>query len=268
MSPYELVFGHAPIEQQRFPAIAEELEARQVATEDPDRFALLEPVEALVGLLGPKQDGGPRGELYRAHARLVYHGFLHWRAGCPADALGRDEARALADGASPERPRGARAGDEANVRPALAGEPEAAADAPEAPADAPPPTPAGWVELPSTLFWATVPPSTIPEPVNGFFWAAPADELQVLYVTGMRADRPGFGTFDARASWSDPAFAEPLPARADGAAAFANLLPGGDLDGLLSIATPAEALALAARALRFLGWVPGPGDPDEPRLPA
>jgi hypothetical protein len=212
------VFGHPAIEDGRFGEIAADLALRGAEADDPDTFALLDPVRALVGVLGPDEPGGPRGEEYRALARLVYHAFLHWNAGKPVRALDRDAARAL-------------------VAPGPVGAT---------------PGPAGWVALPSTLFWARVQPSAAPEPVNGFFWATRGGELQVLLVTGMRPDRPGFGTLDARAPFSDGGLAGDFPPRPDGAEPFANILPGGELDGLLSVVTPGEALTLAARALRLL----------------
>ncbi len=209
------MFGHPAIEGQRFTAISEDLELRNAAPTDPDAFALLEPVRRLVELIGSGDAGAPRGDAFRAHARLVYHAFHHWRAGKPTYALERSAAQALAGG-----------GPVGGV-----------------------PAGAGWVELPSTLFWARLLPSATPEPVNGFFWAAPPGELQVLLVTGLRADRGGFGTLDARAPFGPDGFAESFEPRPDGAEPFANILPGGELDGLLSVVTRGEALTLAARAL-------------------
>ena len=218
MNPYDLVFAHPSIEAGRFRDVAEDLELRGSEATDPDAFGLLDPVRALVAALGTDEPGGPRGEEYRALARLVYHGFLYWRAGKPARALDRDAAKGLA----------------------VSGD---VGDTPGA---------AGWVALPSTLFWARVRPSAPPEPVNGFFWAAPDGELQVQLVTGMRPDRPGFGTLDARAAFGPDGFAEEFSPRPDGAEPFANILPGGELDGLLAVVTPGEALTLAARALARL----------------
>lgn len=180
-----------------------------------------------MAVLGPDEPGGPRGEEYRAHARLVYHAFLHWSAGKTGHALDRDLARELAAPKGDAGPQGLR--DAGRVGPV--------------------PGPAGWVGLPSTLFWARLEAAAIPEPINGFLWAAPPGELQVLYVTGMRPDRAGFGTLDARAAFGPDGFGEHFEPRPDGAEAFANILPGGELDGLLSIVTRGEALTLAARAL-------------------
>jgi len=209
------VFAHPSIEVVRFGAIQEDLELRDAAPTDPDAFALLEPVRRLVEVIGPEEPGGPRGDVFRAHARLVYHAFHYWRAGKPSYALDRAAARALADpGPMGDTPGGA-----------------------------------GWLELPGTLFWTRVEPSATPEPVNGFFWAAPPGELQVLLVTGMRADRPGFGTLDARAGFGPRGFDERFEARPDGQDPFANILPGGELDGLRSVVTRGEALTLAGRAL-------------------
>lgn len=209
------MFAHPAIEGPRFAAIAEDLELRDAAPSDPDAFALLDPVRRLVELIGSGEGGGPRGEAFRAHARLVYHAFHHWRADKPTFAVDRATARALAASG----PVGAL------------------------------PAGAGWLELPSTLFWAHLEPSATPEPVNGFFWAAPPGELQVLLVTGLRADRAGFGTLDARGAFGPDGFAESFAPRPGGAEPFANVLPGGDLDRLLSVITRGEALTLAARSL-------------------
>lgn len=247
-----MVFGHPSIEETRFPAIADDLALRGTTAADPDAFALLDPVRSLVAVLGPDEPGGPRGEEYRAHARLVYHAFLHWSAGKPSHALDRDVARELAD------PSGEAGSGEAG--------PSGEAGMPggrRADRVGAVPGPAGWVGLPSTLFWARIEAAAIPEPVNGFFWAAPPEELQVLLVTGMRPDRTGFGTLDARAPFGEAGFGEPFEPRPDGAEAFANILPGGELDGLLSIVTRGEALTLAARALAALEAGAG-GTPPSP----
>ena len=230
MTPYDLVFGHPTIEGGRFPAIADDLALRGATATDPDAFALLDPVRSLVAVLGPDEPGGPRGEAYRAHARLVYHAFLHWSAGKPSHALDRHVARDLAEPPEELGPPGLRRPDRVGALPGAA----------------------GWVGLPSTLFWTRLDAAAIPEPVNGFFWAAPPGELQVLLVTGMRPDRAGFGTLDARAGFGPGGFDEAFEPRPDGAEAFANILPGGELDSLLSVVTRGEALTLAARALAAL----------------
>src|SRR5690606_34407279 len=63
------------------------------------------------------------------------------------------------------------------------------------------PAPAGYVQLPTNLFWSSISPDTPPEPVDGFFFAvnagadplsARAWTLQLLLVLGIRRDRAGF----------------------------------------------------------------------------
>ncbi|MEN8375978.1 MAG: hypothetical protein ABFS34_11060 [Gemmatimonadota bacterium] len=212
------MFAHPAIEEARFGAISEELSLREAARTDPELFALLASVHDLVAVFVPDASRGTRAGLFGAHARLVYHAFHYWAAGKPGYALSEAAVRGLVGAGS--------------IGTA--------------------PGPAGWAGLPSTLLWARLEPSATPEPVNGFFWAAPAGELQVLLVTGMRPDRGGFGTLDARAEFGADGFAEDFEPRPGDGPAFGNILPGGELDGLLSVVTRGEALTLAARALAVL----------------
>jgi hypothetical protein len=116
--------------------------------------------------------------------------------------------------------------------------------------------PAGYVQLPHHLFWARVAEGAVPEPVDGFFWSAPdesertagdatTDRLDLLLVLGLRPGRPGVSLVEVTAEpalqlerWIDVA------ARPDGED-FANVLPGGELQGYRALTTRAEALKLA-----------------------
>jgi hypothetical protein len=115
------------------------------------------------------------------------------------------------------------------------------------------PAPAGYVQLPHHLLWARVAEGAAPEPVDGFFWSAPAAEenavqqrLDLLLVLGVRRGRPGVSLVDVTVEgtpelqhWAD---ADARPGGGD----FDNVLPGGELQGYHALTTPAEALKLAS----------------------
>jgi hypothetical protein len=117
-----------------------------------------------------------------------------------------------------------------------------------------PPEPAGYVQLPRHLIWSRVDDDTAAEAVDGFFWSVAGgagktwQRLDLLLVLGLRADRPGFSVIDVAASipdtpprhWGDVRARENEPD-------FANRLPGGELRGLYSLVSVAEALKLASR---------------------
>lgn len=116
------------------------------------------------------------------------------------------------------------------------------------------PVPAGYVQFPRNLLWARVEQDAAPEPVDGFFWSAPAEgpaagRLDVLCALGVRRGRPGLSLVDAAVEqgtgagqWLD------VDAR-PGGTDFANVLPGGELQGYHSLTTTAEVLKLAVRCL-------------------
>ncbi|MEX2048423.1 MAG: hypothetical protein WEB90_02480 [Gemmatimonadota bacterium] len=153
----------------------------------------------------------------------------------------------------------------------------------DAPGGAPePPAPAGYLQLPQHLVWMGGGEGGQPESLDGLFWTvSEGGRLLVLAITGLRPDRPGFGTValpeaplaDA-ASWLD------APVRREGDD-FATTLPGGELDALIGVEVAGELLKLLARFFAHVSAAeatptvprvpqraPGNGTPEGPRASA
>ena len=112
------------------------------------------------------------------------------------------------------------------------------------PAHVPPPDRAGYVMLPRNRVWSRITEDAHAEALDGFFFVGD----QILYVLGLMQGRPGFSIMEvsaARASDETTSVAD-LKARPEGED-FANVLPGGELQGHFAITNIAEALKLAAR---------------------
>jgi hypothetical protein len=230
LTPYELAFGAPEFEDRLFPAIRREAEMHG---EDPtrrERFAFLTVAGDALGDLVPADAPPEIREDYRA---FLYHAFNFWRYGRCLYRLDRAVVRYLVEGT-----------------PGLEGWEFRI------------PKPCVYLQLPSNLFWASISTDLPPEPVDGMFltMAAQADplgeqyqDLQVLLVLGIRRDRPGFSIipFDTEVGAGIPAVWAETPGR-DAGDDFENLLPGGEIQGLYSILTTAEALKLAARALWYV----------------
>jgi hypothetical protein len=139
--------------------------------------------------------------------------------------------------------------------------------------------PACYVQLPAPRLWARVAAEAPFEPVDGFFVAArtlsgTVHELRILAVLGLRRERPGVSLVAHRAVLDDGELAAHAdsPWR-DGAAPFANAIPGGERMGYYTLVTASELEALAIRVLhhldthsRELGAAPGTGRDNETRL--
>jgi hypothetical protein len=145
-----------------------------------------------------------------------------------------------------------------------------------------PPAPAGYLQLPQHLVWMGGGDGGQPESLDGLFWAVSGGgRLLVLAITGLRPDRPGFGTValpaaplaDA-ASWLD------AQVRRDGHD-FGTTLPGGEIDALIGVEVAGELLKLVARFFahasaaeatptvpRVSQRAPGAGGPEGPRASA
>jgi hypothetical protein len=252
-SPYHLVFGAESMDDTLFPPIAAEAKARGNPIHDPDRFVFLSSVgHLLTAIAGPPDgdvahappdedvahppaaggesadDRSAAGEAFRQHGRLLFHAFHFWREGRHEVAL-----------------------DEATVRRMLdedvVGDERALA----------PPAPAGYLQLPRNLVWASPAPGLRPEPADGFFWMLDENDadrpvLHLLLALGVRPDRPGFsvvtasGVAESGRHWADT---DARPGGDD----FTTTLPGGELDRLYSLETTAELLKLASRCLLALG---------------
>lgn len=262
VTPYELLFPAPDFPDQCFPAVEAEAVARGTDLTNPAAFATCGAVQGILADLRPEDDGPVLGEepaQASGHAHILYFAFQLWRterapeaADDPLDRtrpvvalLSRATLRSL-PAADPLTP-GWEAGLEGH---------------------------AGYLQLPQHMVWAEDPGAERPESVDGFFWSATGrDAFHVAAVTGMHPGRPGYGFV--------PVPPQPLvslsgwtasPAREDGPEFAANL-PGGEIDGLLGIRTPAEVFKLLAFALER--WAqPGPAtaadletSPDDPSAP-
>jgi hypothetical protein len=235
LTPYELAFGHPYFEEERFPAILEEAEARGVATWSPERFLLLGTVGALLRELLPE---GAGGEEFERYGRLLHQAYHFWAFGRRLYVVDEGVARGLVE-ATP-----------------TVGSWELTS-----------PHPAGYLRLPRHLFWSRVDEGAAPEPVDGIFWTLVGEEdpmrppyrrLDAMLVLGMRADRPGFGTIpigtDLVAAplghWAD---ADARPEGRD----FENILPGGELHRWYGLVTEGEALRLISLLFWHVAVFPG-----------
>lgn len=229
-TPYELAFGETGFDEQVFPAVSEEAEEQRLDPARRERFAFLSRSGDAIREVIP-QDAPPESlEQYRA---LLFHAFNFWRAGKHMYRLDIAVARYLVEAA-----------------PRLEGWEFAV------------PYPALYLQLPPNLFWASIATDTPPEPVDGFFvttarvedaTGSEVQRIEALMVLGLRRDRAGFSVIplDTEAGAGIPIEWDDLPAREDGGD-FANVLPGGEIAGLYSILTAAEALKLLARALWYI----------------
>lgn len=229
LTPYELAFLEGDFETRVFPMIQEEAEARR---EDParhERFAFLAAGgEAIRDIVPP--DAPP--EMLDEYRALFFHAFNFWRFGRRLYVLEPPVARYLVEGA-----------------------PRLAEWELTAPFDG------VYIQLPPNLFWASIGTGVPPEPVDGFFvtvarehdpLGVPFTDVQVLMVLGIHRLRAGFSVvaFETEAGPGiPPVWAEP---GRDTGADFENVLPGGDIAGLYSILTTAEALKLVARVLWYI----------------
>ncbi|MEX0893680.1 MAG: hypothetical protein WEB88_16055 [Gemmatimonadota bacterium] len=224
--PYALVFGAPLFEEETFPHLLEEAAAEGLERAGPARFVQLTAVGELLRKLVPED---APGAATRSHGTFLYHAYNHWRGGQRTLDV---DAAALTAALAP-------------------------------PTDAPPvtvrvPAPAGYVRLPHQRLWARIEPEAAAEPVDGFFWVAgePTERparLDVLLALGLREGRPGLSVLEGGTPLAEGALppdiaADPRP----GGEAFANILPGGELQEYRGLMTPAEALLLAARLLARL----------------
>jgi hypothetical protein len=229
MTPYELAFLEGGFETRIFPLIQDEAEARR---EDParrEKFAFLAAGgEAIRDIIPP--DAPP--DMLDEYRALFYHAFNFWRFGRRLYVLAPAVARYLVEGA-----------------PTLADWELSA------------PYDSLYIQLPPNLFWASIGTDVPPEPVDGFFvtiarerdgLGMPFVDLQVVMVLGIHRLRAGFSViaFDTEAGQGiPPIWAE--QGREQGRD-FENVLPGGEIAGLYSILTTAEALKLVARVLWYM----------------
>jgi hypothetical protein len=196
---------------KRFERIQEALATGGVDAASRDAFLLLGSVGTLLRELMPAEAPAEAVTEYGALLHVLY---LHWDAGHPVRALDRVALdRALSDFTPLGRP-------------------------PAAPT-------VSYVRLPERIVWAEPTPGAPHEPLDGCFVILSASTISVLAILGFRTERGGFTTVQASATLP----LAPPPARPDGTAPFASVLPAGQRAGLVSVASPGELVALALLAL-------------------
>jgi len=124
------------------------------------------------------------------------------------------------------------------------------------PAEAPRvPGSACYVQLPANWCWGQRAPDAPHEPLDGVFvvTAPRGDEVTLLAVLGLRAERGGFTQVTVHAQPADFAAARTLQRDPP----FAPLMAGGTSGDLLSVATSAELLTLVQLALLAVGHMDG-----------
>ena len=227
LTPYEIAFQDKAALQALIVEIAEEVEGRGADPSSPQSFVTMGSVGAFVReLQGP--DAAP--ETILDYGALVFQAVHFTTAECPLYVLGTHASRYLVDGV-PD------------------GEPV-------------PPSPVGYLQLPQYLFWTVGGEGNPAESIDGMFWMSGASGLlHVLLVTGLRPDRPGFGTIlvpeapiAEAAEWLDTHARESAPD-------FLSELPGGELDGLYAMGVAGEALKLLARFFAYASAVPDALEP-------
>lgn len=208
--PYELVFTEAL--EAKLEEITAEAAERDVDTINPDRFGMLVSAGDVLRQLIP--DDAPTDAIQQV-ARLIFHCYHYRAAGKPDFEIDESVLREL-------------------LSTGFVAGPGAVA----------PPTPAGYVMLPRNRVWSRITEDAHAEALDGFFFAGD----WVLFILGLMPGRPGFSIMEVSTSHAErevTSLAE-LKARPDGED-FANVLPGGELQGHFAITNTAEALKLAAR---------------------
>jgi hypothetical protein len=214
--PYELVFTSEM--ETKLEAIAVEAAERDVDTTNGDRLGMLLSAGELLRELLP--DDAPPDAIQQV-ARLVFHCFHYRAAGKQTFEIAEDVLREL-------------------LSTALVAGPAHVA----APADG------GYVMLPRNRVWSRITEDAHAEAIDGFFFTGD----QVLFVLGLMQGRAGFSIMEVNAAHvtDENVSIVDLKAREDGED-FANVLPGGELQGHFAITNAAEAMKLAARCFWHLG---------------
>lgn len=222
--PYELVFGLPEFEQDTFPGIRAEAEARDVDVRDEQRFLMLENVGELMRSLLPADATRPATTQFAA---IVTHAYHYWLAGKPTFSVDEEATRSLL-------------GESQSI----------------GAWDMAPPAPAGYVQLPRNLVFARIEEEAHAEAVDGFFFIMPGvddpavppyQRLAVLLILGLVANRAGFSVIHVSTTVTDDAPGHFGDARArESGSDFENVLPGGE-GRLFAVTNELEVLKLAAR---------------------
>jgi hypothetical protein len=222
LTPFELAFPEAQLVDQLIADITEEASGRGGDPANPSVFITMGSVGAFISTL-QEPDAPP--ESVHQYGALVYHAAFFREEGCPLFVLSAHAARYLVEGAP-------------------LGEPV-------------PPTDAGYLQLPQHLFWIAGGEGEAPESIDGLFWTvASSGILYVMAATGVRPDRPGFGTVPVpEAPIGEAADWLTTDARREGGD-FTSKLPGADIDGLYEVQAAGEVLKLLARFFAYVESVP------------
>jgi hypothetical protein len=208
--PYELIFNEDL--EAKLDAVTDEATERDVDINDHERFSMLVAVGELLGELVPD---GASPDVIREVAGLLFHCYHFLRASKPTFEI-----------------------DEAVLRELLS------TGFVAGPWELKAPAPAGYVVLPRNRIWSRITEDTHPEAIDGFFFV----DTNILFVLGLMEGRPGFSIMEVGAHHLADAHTSvaELKARSEGED-FANILPGGELQGHFAVTNSAEALKLAAR---------------------
>jgi hypothetical protein len=249
-TPYDLVFGAPGFDEAQFEQMRAEDGGRAAA---PAELLMLPVGGQLLRLMMPADTAGAaHSALVIQVSALLFHAYRFWLHGKGVQRIPMEQLLPLLDGAVPPAEWSFRV-----------------------------PAEAGYIQLPRNALWGRVEEDAAPEPVDGFFWnapavpspsaeAAPADEaaaateaavteptagaapvtaiarLDLLLALGVRAGRPGLSlvpvSVETPLALEQWARAEARPGGTD----FANVLPGGELQGYHALTTQAEVLKLAA----------------------
>ena len=208
LDPFTLIFDE--LAHEAFAGVRDELARSGIDPDDRHAFVLAGAVGAALRQLLP--DDAPPEALER-HVALLHHAYRYWEAGRPLYRVDVARVNAAADGAVGASP-----------GPRVA-----------------------YVQLPERMVWGDVEPDTPPQPLDGFFLARRDESTgEVLAVFGLHPARSAFAVVPVAGPWDEPTLAA-AARRADGSPAFSSQLSGGDVAGLLTVATGAELLLLARR---------------------
>jgi hypothetical protein len=238
LTPYEMAFPDEEFAESRFRAVEEEARSRDAHLDESGAFLLLAQVGRVLRELGG--EASPTA-LVPTFGAFLFHAFHFHRAARPSFLVETSTLRYLLEAdAAPDRWEGEL------------------------------PTPAGYLQLPRHLLWARPDGEEGPaEAVDGIFWTQSArGALNLLAVTGIRGDRPGFSVLPVPpvpmgevVDWMT------RPAREEGED-FATTLPGGEMDRLYSLETAGEVVKLAARILAHAVTVEGAMGEEESPAPS
>jgi hypothetical protein len=209
-NPYELIFNDDL--ESKLDAVGQEAAERGVDVRERERFSMLVAVGELLGELVPE---GASPDVIREVAGLLFH-FYHFRvAGKLTFEIEEPVLRELLSTGF------------------VAG-----------PWEVTPPAQAGYVILPRNRIWSRITEDAHPEAIDGFFFVG----TNILFVLGLMEGRPGFSIMEVGAQHlpDEHTSVAELKARSDGDD-FANILPGGELQGHFAVTNTMEALKLAAR---------------------